>query len=115
MYVNPKVQFPSDSQPDQVTGTRGTPNPTAGAAKGGGASPASNEDTVSLSSAHGDVQSLAASLTNVPEVRTDRIDSLRAQVSQGQYQPSSQKVADAIIREYSRVSQAAYAGDATAQ
>jgi flagellar biosynthesis anti-sigma factor FlgM len=49
------------------------------------------------------VQTLAANLENVPEIRSDRVQSLRAQVSQGQYQPSSQSVADAIVREYGQV------------
>jgi|SRR5271156_3720680 len=101
MYVDPKIQFPSDSQPEQVTSTKNAANPSGGAAKATGAS--SNEDTVSLSSKHGEVQTLATNLASVPEVRTDRVNSLRGQVSQGQYQPSSQKVADAIVREYGKV------------
>jgi flagellar biosynthesis anti-sigma factor FlgM len=104
MYVDPKIQFPNDSQPDQVTNTRPSTTSAGAASKSSGLSPASSEDTVCLSSTHGEVQTLAANLTSVPEIRTDRVNSLRAQVSQGQYQPSSQKVADAIIREYSRVS-----------
>lgn len=104
MYIDPKIQFPNDSQPDPVTGTRNSTTPAGGSGRSGAASPASDGDTVSLSSAHGAVQTLAASLENVPEIRTERVNGLRAQVDQGQYQPSSQKVADAIIREYTRVS-----------
>ena len=104
MYIDPKIQFPRDSQPDPVTGTRNSTAPAGGSSKSVAASPASDGDTVSLSSVHGEVQTLAASLDNVPDVRTDRVNGLRAQVDQGHYQPSSYKVADAIIREYTRVS-----------
>jgi flagellar biosynthesis anti-sigma factor FlgM len=104
MYIDPKIQFPSDPQSDPVTGTRNSSTPAGGAGRGGAVSPTSDEDTVSFSSTHGEVHTLAANLENVPEIRSDRVQSLRAQVSQGQYQPSSQSVADAIVREYSRVS-----------
>ena len=103
MYIDPTIQFPNDSQPDQVTGAR-NPSAPAASAKAPAAAPASDGDTVRLSSTHGEVQALTANLANVPEVRTDRINSLREQVGQGRYQPSSQNVADAIVREYSRVS-----------
>jgi flagellar biosynthesis anti-sigma factor FlgM len=104
MYIDPKIQFPNDAQPDQVPGTRNAASPTGSTAKGAPVSSTSDGDTVSLSTTHSEIQSLAANLQNVPEVRTDRVQSLRALVSQGQYQPSSQSVAEAIVREYSRVS-----------
>ena len=109
MYIDPKIQFPNDSPPDPLTGARTASTPAiGGASKGGSVAPASTDgDTVSLSSTHGEIQTLTASLANVPEIRTDRVDSLREQVGQGTYQPSSQRVADAIVREYSRVSQLA--------
>jgi len=34
-------------------------------------------------------------------VRAERVSALKRQVSSGEYQPSSEKVAEAIVREYS--------------
>jgi anti-sigma28 factor (negative regulator of flagellin synthesis) len=46
------------------------------------------------------VQTLKASLLNVPEIRIDRVNALQQKVSTGQYVPSSEKIADAIIAEH---------------
>src|SRR5277367_5688558 len=104
MFIDPKIQFPNDANSDQVTNPQNTGKPLSGTAtKSGGVSSQAGEDTVSLSSTHGEVQTLKASLGSVPEVRSERVSSLRQQVSQGQYQPSSSKVADAIVQEYSNL------------
>jgi negative regulator of flagellin synthesis FlgM len=106
MFIDPKIQFPSDAQPEQVTSTKNTANPSSGAGKSSktsGVSSATGEDTVSLSSTHGDVQVLTAGLASVPEIRTERVNALKQQVSSGQYLPSSKQVADAIVREYSSI------------
>jgi flagellar biosynthesis anti-sigma factor FlgM len=97
MKIDPRVQLPSDIQPDPIKGSRSSAAQSKGAAGASGASPASGEDTVSISSTHGELQSLTASLANVPEVRTDRVNALQQRVNSGQYQPESQKIADAII------------------
>ena len=103
MFIDGKVQFPTDSQPEQVKTAKNTGGTSAGAVKSGGASSSSGEDTVSLSSTHGEVQALAAGVAAVPEVRTERVTGLREQISKGQYQPTSQQVADALIREHGKV------------
>jgi flagellar biosynthesis anti-sigma factor FlgM len=103
MFIDGKVQFPADSQPEQVKTTKNTGGAYAATGRLGGVSPSSGEDTVSLSSTHGEVQALTAGVAAVPEVRTERVTSLRGQISKGQYQPTSQQVADALIREHSKV------------
>jgi negative regulator of flagellin synthesis FlgM len=97
MKIDPRVQLPSDNQPDPVKSSRSSSAQSKGATGASGANPAAGEDTVSISSTHGELQSLTASLANVPEVRTDRVNALQQQVNSGQYQPDSQKIADAIL------------------
>jgi flagellar biosynthesis anti-sigma factor FlgM len=103
MFIDGKVQFPADSQPEQVKTTKNTGGTPAGTARSGGVSSGSGEDTFSLSSTHGEVQALSAGVASVPEVRAERVNSLREQISKGQYQPTSQQVADALIREHGKV------------
>jgi len=97
MKIDPTIQFPSDPQPDRVTNApaKSTQAPRSGSASG--SSSADGEDTFSLSSTHDVVQSLTASLVNVPEVRSQRVSALQQLVTSGSYQPDSQKVADALI------------------
>jgi flagellar biosynthesis anti-sigma factor FlgM len=60
---------------------------------------ANGEDTVSLSGTHSDVQRLTSAVSQVPEVRAERIAALQGKVRSGNFQPDSQKVADAVIAE----------------
>lgn len=98
MKIDPTIQFPGDSQPDRVKEAR------SGAAKrpsgAPGISAPSGEDTVSLSGKHGEVQTLAGQLANVPEVRTEHVNALQQKVRTGNYRPDSEKVADAILAEH---------------
>ena len=104
MFIDGKVQFPTESQTGQVETTKNTGGTSAGSAKSsGGVSSGSGEDTVSLSSTHGEVQALAAGVAGVPDVLAERVSSLREQISKGQYQPSSKQVADALIRDHGKV------------
>lgn len=105
MPIDPILQLPGGIQPDPLKSTRsgGAAQPTS-TAKTTGLTPAAGEDTLSLSSTHGEVQSLTASFANVPELRTDRVTSLQQLVQSGQFQPESGKVADAIIADHSRLS-----------
>jgi flagellar biosynthesis anti-sigma factor FlgM len=103
MFIDGKVQFPTDSHPEQVKQTKNSGGTSAGSVRSGGVSSSGGEDTVSLSSTHGEVQALAAGVAAVPEVRTERVNSLREQISRGQYQPTSQQVAGALVREHGKV------------
>jgi flagellar biosynthesis anti-sigma factor FlgM len=98
MKIDPTIQFPSDPQSDRVPanapGKATTPQRSASSS---GTSSASGEDTFSRSSTHDVVQSLTASLANVPEVRTQLVTALQQRVNSGTYQPASQKVAAAIL------------------
>ena len=97
MKIDPKIPITIDTQPDQrVTNAQ---NRAQASAKSSGVSPVSGEDTVSLSRAHTEIQKLAASVADVPEVRAARVSSFQQQVSQGQYQPKAQDIADAMLTE----------------
>ncbi len=97
MKIDPNLQVPGDNQLAPIKGSRSSGTKSAGSTSTSGAGSASGEDTVSISSTHGELQSLTSSLANVPEVRTDRVSALQPQVNSGQYQPDSQKIADAIL------------------
>jgi flagellar biosynthesis anti-sigma factor FlgM len=102
MKIDPRIQLPGDASPERVKNTRGgVQHPEA--PKTSGVSPAAGEDTVKLSSTHGEVQTLAANLAHVPEVRTERVNALRQQVRNASYHPDSGQVADAVIAEHSKV------------
>jgi len=56
----------------------------------------SGRDEAQLSVANATVQQLKANLSQVPEVRQDRVDALRQAVNSGSYQVSDQQLSDAI-------------------
>jgi flagellar biosynthesis anti-sigma factor FlgM len=98
MKIDPRIQFPTGDQPDKVQGARSARVQPKGTTASG-AKPATGEDTVSISSTHGELQALTTNLANVPEVRVDRVAALQPQVSSGQYKPDSQRIADAILKD----------------
>jgi flagellar biosynthesis anti-sigma factor FlgM len=101
MKIDPNIQFPLDPQSDRVTNATNKAVPSKGAGSASGVDASNGEDTFSLSSTHGEVQSLTANLASVPEVRTQRVTALQQRVNSGSYNPDSLKVADAIIADQS--------------
>jgi negative regulator of flagellin synthesis FlgM len=97
MKIDPNIQFPIDPQSDRVTNSPGKTVPSQGSTSSSGTSSANGEDTFNLSSTHSQVQTLTASLANVPEVRTQRVSALQQKVNSGNYLPNSQNIADAIL------------------
>ncbi len=55
------------------------------------------EDEAQLSGAHVQVEALAAQAAQLPEVRQDRVSSLRQAVESGQYQASPESVAGSMF------------------
>jgi negative regulator of flagellin synthesis FlgM len=100
MKIDPRIQLPSDIQSDSIKNSRTPSAQTQGTSRPSTTGSAAGEDTVSISSTHGDLQTLKASLSNVPEIRIDRVNALQQKVSTGQYAPSSEKIADAIIADH---------------
>ena len=97
MKIDPRFQVPGDAQPERVSGKRNSGVNSKSAPQTSGLQPVSGEDTVSLSSTHGEVQQLTASVASVPEVRASRVEALQQQVRHNRYQPDSQKLADALL------------------
>jgi flagellar biosynthesis anti-sigma factor FlgM len=56
----------------------------------------SSQDQTQLSVNNDTIQQLKANLSQVPEVRQERVDALRQAVSNGSYQVSDQQLSDAI-------------------
>ena len=103
MKIDPtRIQLPGDGQPERITNT-GKGGSPQGASNSSGISPTAGQDTVRLSSTHVDVQALTTSLAGVPEIRTDRVQALQQRVQSGQYKPDNAKVADAIIKDHTRL------------
>jgi flagellar biosynthesis anti-sigma factor FlgM len=61
------------------------------------ASYAIGEDQAQLSGAHTQVDSLAAQASQLPEIREGRVLALRQAVESGQYSPSPEQVAGAVV------------------
>lgn len=57
----------------------------------------STEDRTTLSTDSQSVQSLTSQALNSPEIRQDKVDTLRQSVSSGEYQVSAKAIANAII------------------
>jgi flagellar biosynthesis anti-sigma factor FlgM len=55
------------------------------------------EDQAQLSGAHTQVEALAAQASQLPEIREERVLALRQAVESGQYSPSSEQVAGAVV------------------
>jgi flagellar biosynthesis anti-sigma factor FlgM len=70
-------------------------NSISSATSSGSALP--GEDEAVLSGAHVQVAALAAQASQLPEVREERVQSLRLAVANGEYTPDPQKVAGAMM------------------
>jgi flagellar biosynthesis anti-sigma factor FlgM len=55
------------------------------------------EDLAQLSGAHVQVQALASQTSQLPEVREERVQSLRQSVLSGEYRPDPEKVGAALL------------------
>jgi flagellar biosynthesis anti-sigma factor FlgM len=97
MKIDPTIQSPGNIQADSVKNSRKSSAQNPGTSGASTTSPTTGEDTVSISSTHSDVQTLKANFANVPEVRIDRVNALQQKVETGQYSPSPEKIAAAII------------------
>ena len=60
-----------------------------------GAATAPN-DTVQLSSGQATIRQLVSQLGQVPDVRQEKVNSLRSAIGSGEYRPSDAQVADAL-------------------
>jgi len=101
MKIDSKLQFPNDSQPEHVSGKRSGDVAQKGSSQTTGISPATGEDTFELSGTHNEVHQLTSAVSQVPEVRAERIAALQGQVRNGEFKPDSEKIAEAVLSEHS--------------
>lgn len=90
MRIDGAVPLPENLQTPKTTNA-GSPAPQNGTASVG-----SGQDQAQLSRDSGTVQQLKTMLSQVPEVRQDRVDALRQAIGNGTYQVSDQQLSDAI-------------------
>ena len=90
MRVDAPLPFPENMQPDKVARS-GSPTQ-----QNRSAPVDSSQDQAQLSVDGGTIQKLKSTLSQVPEVRQERVDALRQAVSSGSYQVSDQQLSDAI-------------------
>ena len=90
MRVDAALSFPENMQPDKVGQSGSTTQQSRPAAV------ATGQDQAQLSVDNATIQQLKVKLSQVPEVRQDRVDALRQAVSSGSYQVSDQQLSDAI-------------------
>jgi negative regulator of flagellin synthesis FlgM len=82
-------------QPDQVGSSRA--NNTGKSSSSSRASSSDSGATVQLSSTHTTLQAAKAALADTPDVRADRVAELRSQLQSGQYNPSNDEIAGAMM------------------
>jgi flagellar biosynthesis anti-sigma factor FlgM len=89
MRVDASLSFPDNLQPEKV-GSSGS------SAQQSRPATVSGQDQAQLSVDNDTIQQLKTQLSQVPEVRQDRVDALRQAVSAGSYQVSDQQLSNAI-------------------
>ena len=90
MRVDGPLSVPENLQPDKVARS-GSPTQQSRPGLVG-----TNQDQARLSVDNETIQQLKSNLSQVPEVRQERVDALRQALSDGSYQVSDQQLSDAI-------------------
>ncbi len=91
-----RIDFQYTPQPAEPGKSRAQNNEAGGLASAG-ALVRTGEDQAQLSGAHTQVEALAAQAAQLPEVRQERVESLRQAVGSGQYRVDAGKVAGALM------------------
>ncbi len=93
-----RIDFNPGTQPLPESSRSSTQSSLAStSAAGTAASSPLGEDQAQFSGAHVQVQSLVAQALQLPEIRQEKVNALRQAVLGGNYQPSSEKVAEALF------------------
>ncbi|MDR3672238.1 MAG: flagellar biosynthesis anti-sigma factor FlgM [Holophaga sp.] len=89
------------------TGGVGTTPGVAGPKPAGGAQPAGTTstpavqgDALSVSSSAQFIAVARAELAKIPDVRTDKVNAIKAKLESDEYSPDSEAVADGLVREH---------------
>lgn len=93
MKINPGIPAPDNTATSQVSNSR------SGAARNASSISGEPQDTVQLSSGQATIRQLVTQLAKVPDVRQQKINSLSLAIQSGQYQPTNDQVAGAIVKD----------------
>lgn len=63
------------------------------------AKPTAGEDKLDLSNRASQVGKLVDQLKDLPDVRQEKVDALRGQIISGDYDPTGEQIADAILKD----------------
>jgi flagellar biosynthesis anti-sigma factor FlgM len=97
MRIDPQIPGAITSGTDPVSTSR----PGAGAKTSTPANISGEpNDTVQLSTQQATLSRLVSQLASVPDVRQEKVASLRAEIQSGQFQRSDEQVAAAIVNEH---------------
>ncbi len=61
---------------------------------------AAPDEKVNISATAKDIQKLKSAVANLPEVRQDKVDDLKARIGKGEYSVSGAEIADRIIEDF---------------
>jgi flagellar biosynthesis anti-sigma factor FlgM len=92
MRIDPQISAAENSGTNRVTDIQAGPARNSAS----GATPQPN-DTVQLSYGQSTVQNLISQLGQVPDIRQAQVSSLRSAIQSGQYSPSNDHVAGAVV------------------
>jgi negative regulator of flagellin synthesis FlgM len=81
---------------DGINSPQRTPSPTA---PGASTEPAVGEEAATLSVDSARVNSLVAKALDAPDIRQDKVESLRQAVQNGEYKVDPSQIAEAMIRQ----------------
>jgi flagellar biosynthesis anti-sigma factor FlgM len=104
MKIDPRIPSTVETQNGQVKAANTAATKAQSPERAASAATVPSGDTFALSQKHGEIQQLSVQLASVPEVRTEKVAPLQAQVKSGNYKPSPVKTADAILAEQTRKS-----------
>lgn len=90
MRVDGPLSIPENLQPDKVA------HSASSAQQSSSAPVTSGQDQAELTTDNGTMQQLKATLSQVPEIRQERVNALAQAVSNGNYQVSDQQLSDAM-------------------
>jgi len=97
MKIDPNFLDPSASQNIGNTAAKPSSFTKSGNASDVDSAASDAGDTVELSGTLSEVQQLKTQLSQVPDVRANRVAALQQQIQQGTYRPGNQAIADAMM------------------
>jgi flagellar biosynthesis anti-sigma factor FlgM len=101
-----RIDLNPGAQPLPESSRTGNQNAASGDTRASASSNLLGADQAQLSGAHVQVQALVAQALQFPEIRQDKVNSLRQVVLDGNYQPGSKQIAEAVLAHF-RVTAAA--------